>query len=183
MISWFQDLRYAIRQLRKSPGFTLAAVLTLAMAIGSNAVVFSVMNGLILRPLNVPAAKSLYGIERAGDEDLGQSYPDYLDVRDRNHSFDGVGGYSIDEVSLDTGDKPSRVWGMEATGNYFDVLRIQPYLGRFFHASDEHGPEQRSSYGSELRVLAQPLSRRSWRAGPYGSAQPASVYHHRRSAT
>jgi len=89
MISWFQDLRYAIRQLRKSPGFTLAAVLTLAMAIGANAVVFSVMNGLILRPLNVPQAQSLYGIERAGDKDLGQSYPDYVDVRDRNHSFDG----------------------------------------------------------------------------------------------
>ncbi len=140
MISWFQDLRYALRQLRKSPGFTITAVLTLAMAIGANAVVFSVMNGLVLRPLNVPEAKSLYGIERAGDEDLGLSYPDYLDVRDRNHSFDGVGGYSIDEVALDTGEKPSRVWGMEATGNYFDVLRIQPYLGRFFHASDEHGP-------------------------------------------
>ena len=67
MISWFQDLRYAIRQLRKSPGFTLAAVLTLAVAIGSNAVVFSVMNGLILRPLNVPEARSLYGIEPSGD--------------------------------------------------------------------------------------------------------------------
>jgi hypothetical protein len=65
MISWFQDLRYALRQLRKSPGFTITAVLTLAMAIGANAVVFSVMNGLILRPLNTPEAKSLYGIERA----------------------------------------------------------------------------------------------------------------------
>ena len=121
-------------------GFTITAVLTLAMAIGANAVVFSVMNGLILRPLNVPEAKSLYGIERAGDNDLGQSYPDYLDVRDRNRSFDGVAGYSIDQVAVDAGDKPSLVWGMEATGNYFDVLRIQPYLGRFFHASDEHGP-------------------------------------------
>jgi predicted permease len=140
MISWFQDLRYAIRQLRKSPAFTLAAVLTLAMAIGANAAVFSVMNGLILRPLNVPEVESLYGIERAGAQDPGQSYPDYLDVRDRNHSFDGVGVYSIDEVALDTGEKLSRVWGMQATGNYFDVLRIQPYLGRFFHASDEHGP-------------------------------------------
>jgi predicted permease len=129
-----QDVRYALRQLRKSPGFTVAAVLTLAMAIGANAVVFSVMNGLILRPLNVPEAKSLCGIERAGDQDLGQSYPDYLDVRDRNHSFDGVAGYSIDQVALDTDGKPSLVWGMEATGNYFDVLRVQPYLGRFFHA-------------------------------------------------
>ena len=71
MISWFQDLRYALRQLRKSPGFTITAVLTLAMAIGANAVVFSVMNGLILRPLNVPEAKSLYGIERAGDQGSG----------------------------------------------------------------------------------------------------------------
>ena len=140
MIGWFHDLRYAIRQLRKSPGFTTTAVLTLALAIGANAVVFSVLNGLILRPLNVAEANSLYAIERAGDEDLGQSYPDYLDVRDRSRSFDGVAGYSIDEVALNTGEKPSLVWGMEATGNYFDVLRIQPYLGRFFHASDEHGP-------------------------------------------
>ena len=140
MISWLQDLRYSLRQLRKSPGFTITAVLTLAMAIGANVVVFSVMNGLILRPLNVPEARSLYGIERAGDQNLGQSYPDYLDVRDRNRSFDGVAGYSIDQVAVDTGEKPSLVWGMEATGNYFDVLRVQPYLGRFFHASDEHGP-------------------------------------------
>jgi predicted permease len=135
-----QDLGYALRQLRRSLGFTVAAVLTLAMAIGGNAVVFSVMNGLILRPLNVPDAKSLYGIEPEGATDLGQSYPDYLDVRDRNRSFDGVAGYSIDQVALDTGEKPSLVWGVEATGNYFDVLRIQPYLGRFFQASDEHGP-------------------------------------------
>ena len=101
MISWMQDLRYSMRQLRKSPGFTITAVLTLAMAIGANAVVFSVMNGLILRPLNVPEAKSLYGIERAGDQNLGQSYPDYLDVRDRNRRFDGVAGYSIDQVAVD----------------------------------------------------------------------------------
>jgi predicted permease len=140
MTTWLQDLRYAFRQLHKSPGFTVTAVLTLAMAIGANAVVFSVMNGLLLRPLNVPDAKSLYGIEREDAKDLGQSYPDYLDVRDRSRSFDGVAGYSINEAAVDTGDKPSMIWGVEATGNYFDVLRIQPYLGRFFHASDEHGP-------------------------------------------
>jgi predicted permease len=138
--SLLQDVIYSIRGLRKSPGFTITAILTLAMAIAANAVVFSVMNGLILRPLNVPEAKSLYGIDRAGATDLGQSYPDYLDVRDRNRSFDGLAGYSITQAALDTGEKPSLVWGVEASGNYFDVLRIQPYLGRLFHASDEQGP-------------------------------------------
>ena len=89
MINWFQDLRYALRQLRKSPGFTIAAVLTLALAIGANAVVFGLMDALILRPLNVPQAQSLYTIERATDKDTSQSYPDYLDLRDRNDSLGG----------------------------------------------------------------------------------------------
>jgi predicted permease len=139
MTTLLQDVRFAIRQLRKSPGFTVAAVLTLAMAIGANAVVFSVMNGMILRPLHVPRAQSLYAIERASDKDTSQSYPDYLDLRNRNHSFDDLAAYSLPEVALDSGDGPSRVWGLEASGNYFDVLGIQPYLGHFFHASDEHG--------------------------------------------
>jgi hypothetical protein len=140
MISWFQDLRYALRQLRKSPGFTIAAVLTLTMAIGANAVVFSVLNGLILRPLNVPQAESLYLIERASDKDTSQSYPDYLDLRDRNHSFDSLAAYGITQVALNTGEGPSLIWGMESSSNYFDALRIQPYLGRFFNLSDAHGP-------------------------------------------
>jgi predicted permease len=140
MAGFGQDLNYALRQLRKSPGFTVAAVLTLAMAIGANAVVFSVMNGLILRPLNLPQAESLYALEEAGDQVTNQSYPDYLDLRERNHSFDDLAAFNISEVGLDTGDGPSRTWGMEASGNYFDALRIRPYLGRFFHSSDEHGP-------------------------------------------
>jgi predicted permease len=135
-----QDARLATRSLRKSPGFTVAAVVTLALAIGANAVVFSVMNGLILRPLNVPAAQSLYGIERVKDKLPTQSYPDYVDFRDRNHSFESLAAYDIAQAALDTGENLSRVWGAETTGNYFDVLRIQPYLGRFFHWSDEHGP-------------------------------------------
>ena len=139
MITWLQDLRYALRQLRKSRGFTITAVLTLAMAIGANAVVFSVLNGLILRPLNVPEPQSLYGIQRAEDKELGQSYPDFVDLRDRNHSFEAVTGYGVVQAALDTGSNPAMVWGVEAGGNYFDALRIQPYLGRFFHASDERG--------------------------------------------
>jgi predicted permease len=140
MTTLLQDLRFAVRQLRNSPGFTIAAVLTLAMAIGANAVVFSVMNGLVLRPLNVPEAESLYGLERASDKDMTQSYPNYLDLRDRTHSFDDLAAFNVTQVALGTGESPSLVWGLEASGNYFDALRIRPYLGRFFHASDEQGP-------------------------------------------
>jgi hypothetical protein len=103
MYTVLQDLRFSIRQLRKSPGFTLAAVFTLAMAIGANAVVFSVMNGLILRPPDVPQADSLYGIERASDKDMAQSYPNYLDLRDRNHSFDDLAAFTLTQVALNTG--------------------------------------------------------------------------------
>ena len=140
MTNLVQDVQYASRQLRKSPGFSIAAVFTLAMAIGANAVVFSVLNGLILKPLNVPDAKSLYLIQHASDNSTPQSYLDYVDLRDRNHSFDGLTGYGITQVSLNAGEGPSLIWGLEASSDYFDTLRIQPYLGRFFHDSDDHGP-------------------------------------------
>jgi predicted permease len=142
MLSLVQDLRYTLRQLRKSPGFTVSAASTLALAIGANAVVFSVLNGLILRPLNLPGAQGLYAVERSGEDisDTGQSYPDYLDLRQRNRSFEDLAAYSIPQVALDAGQGPSSVWGVEATGNYFDALGVRPYLGRFFHGSDEHGP-------------------------------------------
>jgi predicted permease len=138
--SLIQDLRYAVRVLRKSPGFTIAAVLTLALAIGANAIVFSVMNAFILRPLNVPQAQSLYALWRPDVSDAHESYPDYLDLRDRNRSFDGLIAWNMVEAGLDTGHDPSDVWVYETSGNYFDALRLQPYLGSFFHASDEHGP-------------------------------------------
>jgi predicted permease len=134
----FQDVRYSLRVLRKSPGFTIVAVLTLALAIGANAVVFGILNAVILRPLNVPQAQDLFMIERTKGSG-NASYPDYQDLRDRNRSFDGLAAYNIDPAGLDTGENPTRVWVLEASGNYFDVLRLQPYLGRFFHDSDEHG--------------------------------------------
>ena len=134
-----RDIRYGARVLRKAPGFTATAALTLALAIGANAVVFGVLNALILRPLNVPRAESLYGIQHA-HASMYESYPDYLDLRDRNRSFEGLAAYSIVEVGLDSAGNPARSWGDAVSGNYFDVLSIQPYAGRFFHASDEHGP-------------------------------------------
>ena len=133
-----QDVLFSLRALRKSPSFTVAAVFTLALAIGANAVVFSVMNAFILRPLNVPDPQSLYAIFRPGP-DGHASYPDYADLRDRNRSFDGLAAYNIDLAGLYTGENPSPCWIYEASGNYFDALGLRPYLGRFFHASDEHG--------------------------------------------
>ena len=137
--SIWADVRLSLRQLRRSPGFAIAAVLTLALAIGANAVVFSVMNAFVIRPLNVPNAQSLYALFRPGN-DGGATYPDYLDLRDRNRSFDSLVAYNLVQAGLDTGKDPVKVWGYEVSGNYFDALSIQPYLGRFFHSADEHGP-------------------------------------------
>jgi len=139
MESIWADMRFALRQLRRSPGFAIAAVLTLALAIGANAVVFGIFNGMILRPLDVPQAESLYGTEY-GNNPGWQSYPNYLDLRDRNRSFDGLAAFSFVFPGFDTGKDPSGSSGYTTSGNYFDVLRIQPYLGRFYHAADEHGP-------------------------------------------
>src|SRR5271170_1241137 len=93
--SFWSDLRYAARRLRRSPGFTITAVLTLALAIGANAVVFSVLNAFLIRPLNVPKPQSLYGIWRLSTNDMAQSYPNYLDLRDRNRSFESLVAYDV----------------------------------------------------------------------------------------
>ena len=90
--------------------------------------------------MHVPDADSLYGLQHGDEASSYQSYPDYLDLRERNRSFDDLAAYDAAQVGLDTGENTVRAWIGIATGNYFDVLRIQPYLGRFFHASDEHGP-------------------------------------------
>ncbi len=131
-------LRIALRQLRKSPGFTVTAILTLALGIGANAVVFSVLNAVVLQPVKVPDAQNLYMVQRF--QFPSQSYPDYLDLRDRNRTFENLFTFNImGPVGVDTGGNPSTAWPYLASGNYFDALGIQPYLGRFYHAADEHG--------------------------------------------
>jgi predicted permease len=134
----FSDLKLAFRQLKKSPGFALTAIATLALGIGANAVVFSVLNALVLRPINVPHAQNLYTVQRF--QYPSQSYLDYVDLRDRNRTFESmVAVQLIGPVGVDAGGNPSTAWPYLASGNYFDALEIQPYLGRFFHASDERG--------------------------------------------
>jgi len=132
------DLKLALRQLRKSPGFTLTAIVTLALGIGANAVVFSVLNALILKPANVPQGQNLYMVQR--DQVPSNSYLDYLDLRDRNRSFQSLMMEQIvGAVGVDTGGNPSTAWPELVSGNYFDGLGIQPYLGRFIHPADEKG--------------------------------------------
>lgn len=137
--TFVQDVRFGLRMLRKSPSFTTVAVVTLALAIGANAVVFGVLDALILRSLRVPQSESLYGTVYGADPGF-QSYPNYVDLRDRNRSFEDLAAFNFAFVGLDTGNDPTIASGFATTGNYFDVLRIQPYLGRFFGSSDEHGP-------------------------------------------
>lgn len=140
LASMAQDVRLSLRSLRKSPGFTVTALATLALAIGANAVVFSMLNGILIRPLNVPRPESLYALQRGNDTYIIQSYPDYVDLRDRNRSFESLAAYSITQAALsERGATPSSPWFYEVSGNYFDALGIRPYLGRLLHASDEHG--------------------------------------------
>src|SRR6201987_2274101 len=116
MMSLVQDIRYSWRTILKSPGFAIASVLTLALAIGANALVFGVMDALVLRPLNVPQAENLYGTEYGVDTGF-QSYPNYLDLRDRNHSFEDLAAFNFAFVGLDTGKNPSFAGGYATTGN------------------------------------------------------------------
>jgi predicted permease len=135
-----RDVRYAVRQLRRSPGFALTAILTLALGIGANVVVFGVLNALLLRPIQVAHVDRLVQVEQRQQGYITQSYPDYIDFRARNSTFSDMASFSIDEVGMSSGGAAQRAWGYEASGNYFDTLNVQPQLGRFFHASDEHGP-------------------------------------------
>jgi predicted permease len=134
-----RDIRFALRQLRRSPGFALTAIFTLALGIGANVVVFGVLNALILRPINVPGAERLFEIEQNEPGNLTQSYPDYIDYRARNTTFTDMAIFRINDVGLSMGGSARKCWEYEVSGSYFDMLGVQPALGRFFHSSDEHG--------------------------------------------
>ena len=134
-----KDVRYAFRTLAKSRSFTAVAVLSLALGIGANALVFSVVNALLLRPLPVERPDRLVFLENKV-YGPSQSFPNYRDLRDRNQTFAGLVGYRISSMELETGTGANRVWGYLATGNYFDVLGVKPALGRFFHQGDDLRP-------------------------------------------
>jgi len=140
-----RDVRYALRQLRKSPGFTITATAMLAVAICANSTVFSWIDGTMLRP--IPGARDtgeLVSLQR-GEQTLSPtppfSYLDYRDLREQNHSFNGILAYHHDWITLTGGAQPERAYIANVSANYFDVLGIKPVLGRFFLAEEESRPD------------------------------------------
>ena len=137
------DVRHALRGFRKTPAFTLVAVVSLALAIGANGFVFAVLNAAALRPFELSEPQSLYQI-RYGPQMTGSnlttSYPAFQDLRRRNTSFsDMIGVWQYSEARLGGRDAGPRVTGFAVSCNYFDVLGVQPQIGRLFHAADERG--------------------------------------------
>ena len=136
----WQDVRFGCRMLLKQPGFTLIAVITLALGIGANTAIFSVIYAVLLRPLPYPAADRLVLLTTTGTkEDLPtyMSYPDYVDLRDRTHSFDDTACF-VDDVFNVTGVEPAvAVDGRRVNWNFFEILGVKPQVGRLFAQSDD----------------------------------------------
>jgi predicted permease len=143
MTSLISNIRYGLRQIRRSPGFSATVILTMALGVGANVIVFSVLNALVLKPLDLPGFSQLMFLDRhasANDTSPSQSYPDYRDLRDRNVVFSGLAASRVNRVGVEHDGTASKSWIYEASGNYFDVLGVKPVVGRFFHTADEHGP-------------------------------------------
>jgi predicted permease len=140
-LHWLDDARqdavYAFRTLRRSPGFAVTAVISMALGVGANTVVFSVLNSVFFRPLPVSDPDRLLFVNRGPSANV--SYPAYRDLRDRSATIDGAVGYRPARMGLGDERNAERFWGYLATGNYFDVLGLKPAAGRFFHAEDEKG--------------------------------------------
>ena len=159
------DIRYALRVLWKSPAFTLVALVTLMLGIGANVLVFGVVNAVLLRPLDVSEPQNLYELRLKPWTNwklLTTSYPAFEDYQQRNTTFSGLAGYDgYSGGRLRWGDTVKNVSGYSATGNYFDLLGVQPAIGRFFHEADVRGPNS-----APYMVLSDSLWRSAFNADP-----------------
>ncbi|HKV76529.1 MAG TPA: ABC transporter permease [Candidatus Sulfotelmatobacter sp.] len=150
METLLQNVRYAFRQLRKYPGFTAVAVLTLALGIGANTAIFTLLDQVLLRSLPVKDADRLVILQFSGedsghlssrtDEHFYFSYPMYRDLRDRNSAFDGLIATDSTQVGVQWHNQPELVTAELVSGNYFDVLGVRPATGRLFATADESAP-------------------------------------------
>jgi predicted permease len=142
METLFADLRYAVRRLSQRPGFALIAMLTIALGVGANSAIFSVVNAVLLRPLPVESPDHLVEIySQEGDEEpVTQSYLDYLDIRARDDLFSGVTAYTLDFFSVSLGPEPEVMLGESVSADYFQVLGVPPALGRAFIPGEDDAP-------------------------------------------
>jgi hypothetical protein len=158
MATLLQDLRYGLRMLAKSSGFTAVAVLTLALGIGANTAVFSVLNAVLLRPLPYAQPDRLVSVQsldmRTHTPD-NLSYPDFFDFRSRNHVFEHVVTYRDDQFTLTGFGEPMHADGETVTWDLFPLLGVQPTLGRGFLSSEE-------AAGSHVVVLSHELWERQF---------------------
>ena len=193
MNTLLQDLRYALRQLRKSPGFTLTVVLTLALGIGANAAVFTLFDQVLLRMLPVERPKDLVRFEWTGgfsgsassfggDTDNYFSYPMYKDLRDQNQVFPDMLAADRTSVGVSWHNQAENKDAEVVTGNYFQLLGLKPALGRLLTQQDDTAknanPVVVLSYGYwKTRFAASP--RRDW---PDRAHQRPSLHHPRRRA-
>jgi predicted permease len=145
-----QDLRFALRQLRRSPGFAITAIFTVALGIAANVIVFGVVQGMILRPLDVPHPDRMMTLEPKDGQPIF-TYPAVRDVRDGNSAFSGVAADSIISFGLEANGVARSVWGFEVSGQYFEVMGIQPFLGRLIQRADDDHPG-----AAEVVVLSWP---------------------------
>src|SRR5215813_7510347 len=139
-----KDIRYAFRTLRQNPGFAATAIISIALAIGANSAIFSMADGLLLRPMPIPDASRIVSVRsRMPSGNFGNlSYPDFVDLRDKSRSFDGLLAYDLvpagfaDNVEM----QPQLKTGYLVSGNFFQVLRIEPQLGRAFRPEEDQVP-------------------------------------------
>ncbi len=144
METLLQDIRFGFRQLMKQRGFAALAIISMALGIGANTSIFSLVDTVLLRPLAVKEPSQLvelYGTLHNGADWSLQSYPNYKDYRDRNTVLSGLFVYRVVVSSLTVNNSSQRVWGYLVSGNYFDVLGVKPMLGRAFLPEEDQTPD------------------------------------------
>src|SRR6266852_763594 len=139
MTSFGQDVRYGLRMLWKNPGFTAVAVLTLALGIGANSALFSVVNGVLFNPLPFPNPNELAAVyfRTATFEESTISYPNFLDWQKENHSFASLSAFRSDDFNMTGAGEPERLHTHMISAEFFTALGMQPLLGRTFRPEED----------------------------------------------
>src|ERR1041384_7376219 len=144
----WQDLRYGVRSLRKNPGFSAIAVITLALGIGANTAIFSVVNGVLLRPLPYPEPERLMMVCRVKLESAQERLPlceaGFLDWKSQNHFFENIAGFESNRFSYTGGETPEQLNGAWVTADFFSTIGVQPVLGRGFLPEDDQPKAQQT---------------------------------------